>query len=125
MRARDLAAASVLLLVALGVSAMPSRGSLRTPGNTAAPATRRVQPVRVWVTDGNVGALAATGIGFLLRIPDALKATLYGTCTGSWSGTQPAPGQYESRSDEGERGELHAATRVPIWNERTIPFFVA
>jgi predicted acylesterase/phospholipase RssA len=39
-----------------------------------------------------VGALAATGIGFLLRIPDALKATLYGTCTGSWSGRGHPPG---------------------------------
>jgi predicted acylesterase/phospholipase RssA len=39
-----------------------------------------------------VGALAGAGVGFLVRVPDALKATLFGTCTGSWTGEERPPG---------------------------------
>jgi trimeric autotransporter adhesin len=80
MKARDLAAALLLLLVALMVSATPSRGSVRTSGRTAARPTRRVQPVRVWVTDGNVGALTATAHGLFA----GGDFTLVGPRTGSW-----------------------------------------
>jgi predicted acylesterase/phospholipase RssA len=39
-----------------------------------------------------LGALAATAVGFMVRIPAALEDTLFGTCTGSWNGPDPAPG---------------------------------
>jgi predicted acylesterase/phospholipase RssA len=37
-----------------------------------------------------VGALAGAAGGLLVRMPPALKATLFGTCPGSWIGKEPA-----------------------------------
>jgi predicted acylesterase/phospholipase RssA len=45
-----------------------------------------------------VGAIAGAAAGFLLRIPAALKATLFGTCPGSWIGREPA----HPASDDGK-----------------------
>ena len=62
------------IVVAVGLLAMG------TPGHAASPATRRVDPLRVWVTDGDVDALTATARGVFA----GGDFTLVGPETGSW-----------------------------------------